>query len=264
MANEEALFKELYSACCKRDTETVETVLNQKNVDMQKIVCMRDQNDGSTALHMAADEGLHEVVKKLLEKKSPVQAVDSDGLNVLHWALRGGKSPKLVQMLLEREDCFPLYDQSANEEGFTPFICGLKNGSIKTVKVLLDLDSQMTPWSAQMAHRPCYKLDLKRYKEANQNIYLLVMQLNDVDLIKLLLDKDENWQEQMVTTEDGKNALLIAAEKKLWTNVETVMVDFDLSLTQSNLELLLVEVVKESNLRLLDRILTKEFKRGTL
>lgn len=47
---------------------------------------VQDKEEGRTALHMAVDRGLMDVVEFLLERKAAVNLADNDGQTPLHYA----------------------------------------------------------------------------------------------------------------------------------------------------------------------------------
>src|SRR3989338_7952945 len=92
-----------------------------------------------TPIHIACDRGEAKRLKIILKSKHPppVNVYDPSGLMPLHLACRGGHY-KCVEILLKRGD-LDINALSADDNAATPlhFACLSKQGSLKTVDLLL-------------------------------------------------------------------------------------------------------------------------------
>ena len=89
-------------------------------------------NDWTTPLHIAAQEGYHEVVKYLL-KFFPVDSWDKDRLTPLHWASRNGHS-KVCCILIENQ---ARIDAKHFYTLMTPLNFAVQNGHYDIVNYLI-------------------------------------------------------------------------------------------------------------------------------
>ena len=62
---------------------------------------MRHEDNGLSALHVAAKEGQDQVARLLMEQGADVAAKDKNGWTALHWASRNG-SKTVTKILLEK------------------------------------------------------------------------------------------------------------------------------------------------------------------
>jgi ankyrin repeat protein len=83
----------------------------------------RYEDNGLTALHVAAKEGQDQVAWLLMEQSADVAAKDKDGLTALHWASWNG-SKMTAEMLLEKGADFKAQDN----DGRTPLHLAVKQG----------------------------------------------------------------------------------------------------------------------------------------
>ena len=86
-------------------------------------------DEGKAPIHYAAESGLEEVVKKLLEKKVNLSLTDKLGNNALHLALMSDKVSAAICELLVKSG---LDINAKNNEGKTPLdLAKQKNISLK-------------------------------------------------------------------------------------------------------------------------------------
>ncbi|CAE7215070.1 Ank2 [Symbiodinium natans] len=111
------------------------------NVDLVRKLLRRESPDlpdeeGSTPLHLAADEGYLEVVRCLVEegKASCVDAVDGEGNTALLLAAKEGRTKVVDYLLTSAKLQAP---QQANSNGETPLLCAVQKGRADIVKLLL-------------------------------------------------------------------------------------------------------------------------------
>ncbi|XP_055313783.1 26S proteasome non-ATPase regulatory subunit 10-like [Sitodiplosis mosellana] len=92
-----------------------------------------DIDNNETALHMAAGEGDHDMVKKLLDLGTSVHSISNDGATSLHKAAEKGKE-KTAQVLLDSGANV----NSQDHKGFTPLHRSASEGHPNMVKLLID------------------------------------------------------------------------------------------------------------------------------
>uniref|UniRef100_H3CUQ5 Retinoic acid induced 14 n=1 Tax=Tetraodon nigroviridis TaxID=99883 RepID=H3CUQ5_TETNG len=88
---------------------------------------------GLAPLHLAARNNHLECCRKLLQSKSPVDAADVSGRTALHHAASGGNT-QVVQLLCEFRSPVNLKDA----DGLTPLLCSAKHGHADACAALLD------------------------------------------------------------------------------------------------------------------------------
>eukprot|EP00062_Callorhinchus_milii_P017449 gi/632969835/ref/XP_007901303.1/ PREDICTED: ankycorbin isoform X2 [Callorhinchus milii] len=143
------------------DTDKVSSLLGKKGISPTKL-----DNEGKSALHLAATKGqleclgamlahgvdvmvpdvsglnvLHlasknshqECVKKILQSKCPVECADTNGRTAVHHAASGG-SVSIVQLLCEQK-C-PI--NTKDVEGFTPLIQAAQSNHAEVCRYLID------------------------------------------------------------------------------------------------------------------------------
>ena len=62
----------------------------------------KDDSDGWTPLHWAADRGLVEIVRLLCDRGADVEARDNHGRRPLHWAAMNGDISVVKELIEER------------------------------------------------------------------------------------------------------------------------------------------------------------------
>ncbi|XP_068231375.1 uncharacterized protein [Palaemon carinicauda] len=89
----------LYAAIKIEDLAAIEEILKEPNFDLNEVITQDDT--GRRALHLAAENiKLAPVVNKLIEAKVDVDVLDNDGETALHIAARSGRG-RIVRTLLE-------------------------------------------------------------------------------------------------------------------------------------------------------------------
>jgi ankyrin repeat protein len=121
----------LRDASLEGNTDLVQSILNTiSNIDAT-------DEEGHTALMLAAYNGHTPIVKALLGKDAQLNLIDSRGLSALHFA-SSGPFPETVELLLSHGAQINLPDQI---EQFTPLMYAASEGQLDVVKVLLAHDA---------------------------------------------------------------------------------------------------------------------------
>ena len=92
----------------------------------------KDEN-GGTALMMAAREGNVDIVKALLAAGADIGAKDNDGDAALVWAVEEGRADIVEMLLAAGADI-----NAQNEDGETALVLAIGAGDVDVVKLLLD------------------------------------------------------------------------------------------------------------------------------
>jgi len=108
--NENATALEI--SCRRRFFDISKVLINRIKTDVPFT-----NRDGFHLLHLAAQEGAHEVVHLLLEKGAPIDTLDKNGLNALDIAVENEQND-VVKVLLENPD----WKKLINHERKTPRI----------------------------------------------------------------------------------------------------------------------------------------------
>ncbi|XP_041975466.1 tyrosine-protein kinase Shark [Aricia agestis] len=131
--------------------------------------------DGQTAVHIAARKGENDILLKLIESGAPVNVRDSFGYTPLHYTCQNNL-PKTTELLITKGSAN--YQMRHAPTGKVPLHDAAQRGHIECIKVLLKLKapahprtlSQDTP--AQLAkhngHTDCYHM-LKNHKPGPPN-----------------------------------------------------------------------------------------------
>ncbi|XP_056874686.1 ankycorbin isoform X1 [Takifugu flavidus] len=93
---------------------------------------------GFNPLHLAAKNDHIECCRKLIQSKSPVDATDASGRTALHHAAAGG-NVHIVQLLCELKSPVDLKDA----DGLAPLLCAAKHGHADACAALLDYDADV-------------------------------------------------------------------------------------------------------------------------
>jgi ankyrin repeat protein/serine/threonine protein kinase len=180
-------------------------------------------DDGSTPLHIAAQEGYAEIVKILLERGADPNTENKDGWTPLHIAAKEGHVD-VVRVLLERG----AYPNAKNNYGGTPLHIAEQEGHVEIVKLLLEhganpnakTNGGWTPLydAAQKGHVEIVKLLLEHGANPNakatgfyfhdQTPLHIAAQKGHVEIVKLLLEHGANPNAK---NNDGLTPLHIAA-----------------------------------------------------
>ncbi|AVP88191.1 Putative ankyrin repeat-containing protein [Candidatus Phycorickettsia trachydisci] len=159
----EAINPFLYVTC--KDLSGIEELLNYK----PNIIEVRNKN-GDTSLHIAAQEGHLDIVKKLLDYKANIEATNKGGWTPLLKAAQRGHC-QVVQLLLNEGANI----EAATQAGDTPLHYAAENGHTKTVECLLDKKAYLET-TTQMGNTPLH----------------LAAGNGHAATVKLLLDKGAN------------------------------------------------------------------------
>jgi len=118
----------LHMAARSGYADVVELLLQVSNVDIK-------HKDGHTILHMAASEGEAKVAEVILEannKNIDINGKDADGNTALHLAAKRGKLP-VIQVLLKHEG---IQKNKKNKDGKTPLEVAKENNHQDCVEAL--------------------------------------------------------------------------------------------------------------------------------
>ncbi|CAH4031310.1 unnamed protein product [Pieris brassicae] len=156
------------------------TDAGELNVVSQLLACgyrNRDakNQDGQTAVHIAARSGRDKILMKLIESGATVNVRDSFGFTPLHYTCQNNL-PSTTELLITYGNAN--YQMRHAPTGKVPLHDAAQRGNIECVKVLLKLKAPAHPRTlaketpAQLAkhygHTDCYQL-LKNYKSENPN-----------------------------------------------------------------------------------------------
>jgi len=95
-------------------------------------------NDGSTALHEAAQFNRLDEVKLLLEKGAAINAANNVGITPLHLAALAGHTDMVALLLAHKADV-----KAKDVFGLTPLHCAAQYGHAKTISLLLDKGAEI-------------------------------------------------------------------------------------------------------------------------
>lgn len=70
--------------------------LHIESIDILKKWIDHQNNNGTTALHLASKKGNLEIIKLLIEHKANIEVLDLTGKSVIHYAAQGNKPGPLV------------------------------------------------------------------------------------------------------------------------------------------------------------------------
>ncbi len=95
-------------------------------------------NDGSTALHEAAQFNQAEKVKLLLEKGADINIANNVGLTPLHVAALAGHTDMVTLLLVNKANV-----KSKDVFGLTPLHCATQYGHVAAMKILIDSGAEL-------------------------------------------------------------------------------------------------------------------------
>lgn len=153
----------LFKAIQSRNYEEINSLLKQgANVDGKNI-------DGSTALHLAAEDGQTETIKILIEAGANIHARDLRQETPLHSAAARGKS-EAVRLLLEKK----ANPDAVNKFGNTPLHLSAGNGYSETTKILIEAGASVNA-ADDREHTPLdYVIFRTKSEEKTELINLLM------------------------------------------------------------------------------------------
>jgi ankyrin repeat protein len=91
--------------------------------------------DGDSPLMLAVRTGKHKAVKALLKAKVDLEAVDKEGLPLMHVAAASGSQKVLIELLTKGLD-----PNVRHSDGLTPLHRAVQSGSTDVVKALLNAE----------------------------------------------------------------------------------------------------------------------------
>jgi len=103
------------------------------NKEIENWVNQKSKNQGFTAIHYASYRGNIDIIKKLIEYKSNIEAINNRGINVIHMACQGNKLSSLIFF----KDKFNMNIHSVDELWSTPLHWACYNGSEESIIYLL-------------------------------------------------------------------------------------------------------------------------------
>jgi cytohesin len=130
----------------------------------------KNNNNGSTPLHIAAYKGHVEIVKILLDRGADLNAKDNTGHAPLHWAAIEGHVD-VVRVLLDRG----ANPNAKNNTGHTPLHNAAYFGHVEIVKILLDRGADLNA-KDNTGHAPLHWAAIEGH----------------VDVVRVLLDRGAN------------------------------------------------------------------------
>jgi ankyrin repeat protein len=111
--------------------EALAELLKQPNIDINA-----GDKLGATALYLAASNGRHDAVQRLLDNGADPRKVDTLGWNALHAAACNG-NVTVVNTLISGENNLEFIDR-ANNDGFTPLLLAAQKGKADVVRLLAE------------------------------------------------------------------------------------------------------------------------------
>ncbi|CAJ0956645.1 unnamed protein product, partial [Mesorhabditis belari] len=179
-------------------------------------------NDGWSALLVAAWNGHAECVRLILEATCSVDQPDLMGWTALMWAVYKNQ-PVAVELLLAHRAHVNLIDE---EDGLTPLIVASGRGFADCARILIDHDAQVNAcdkfgstaliWASRKGHLPVVQLLLNAGAEVDavgmysSTALMLATRGNYLHVVDLLLSRDPNVN---VVDQNGLSALSIAARE---------------------------------------------------
>lgn len=163
----------------------------------------KDQNYGSTALHLAARRGLMGAVKKLIEAEADVNAQDDYGDTPLHDACWKGQAG-IVSLLLEHDATI----DSCNLMQWTCLHTATDNGHANIVDILLEKEA---------------KLDV--VDTDNWTPLMIATRNKDENIIKKLLQSQEDHENHQleIKDDDGNTPLMWAVTNDFAAGVDLLI-----------------------------------------
>ncbi len=206
----------LYWAVLFNQAADIDALLSVKDTQVNK-AC----NDGETALHAAAWNGLIKAVEKLLDRGANANAAMNNGATPLYFAAQNGHLDT-VRLLLENRANV----NAAKNDGATPLYIAAQNGHLDTVRLLLEnhanvnaaMNDGATPLyiAAQNGHLETVRLLLEYHANVNAAMnngitpLFVAAQEGHLDTVRLLLEYHANVN---AAINDGTTPLFVAAQE---------------------------------------------------
>ena len=154
--------------------------------------------EGASALIYAADGGLTEVVKVLLEGKADATRAISNGETALHMAAKGGQV-EVVKMLIALPGVLQIIDRKSEDAGLTALMMASDYGQTATVAVLLTAKAQVN----------------QQNKRGETSLYLACADGHDETVSELLRSDADH----ALPDHNGRTCLIVACNN---SHVQTV------------------------------------------
>eukprot|EP00928_Gymnodinium_smaydae_P054105 TRINITY_DN37937_c0_g1_i1.p2 TRINITY_DN37937_c0_g1~~TRINITY_DN37937_c0_g1_i1.p2 ORF type:complete len:340 (-),score=99.50 TRINITY_DN37937_c0_g1_i1:259-1278(-) len=124
----------LRQAVYSSDLVALEHLLKQR-ADLE----MRDENSGSTPLHIAATNCKTDMISWLLKRRADVAAKDGDGFSSLAWSCMKGHKESMTMLLDARAEVTEIVQAN----GRTPLLLSAERGFLDCVETLLERRAQL-------------------------------------------------------------------------------------------------------------------------
>jgi len=149
----------LMAAIAKKDKELIRLLLdNGANLDKVENINARFGDLNSTALHIAVELKMYDLIVMILESKPDLELKDKIGMTPLHIAC-DNDSRADIALLLINKGAKPDVAIKIIDKEITPFIMAITNNNIKLIRLMLDKGYRPTEFDLHTAKFSREKFD---------------------------------------------------------------------------------------------------------